>query len=89
MVSEKESYDWDVGFEDANFKSCFARSVVVNSHHKLTKKSEPQQLQTDYKRPSEEISKQLSSRPLPPVGEPIVEDVKLRKVSSLINVKKI
>ncbi|XP_031349204.1 uncharacterized protein LOC116175208 isoform X2 [Photinus pyralis] len=33
MLSDKVEYDVNTEFEDNNFKSCFARSVVVNSQH--------------------------------------------------------
>ena len=89
MISEKETYDWGEDFDDATFKSCFARSVAVNSQYKQFKTSDPRQLQTaDNNDSSQETFKRLTTRPLIPVNEPIMEEVKLRKVSDF-NVKNI
>ncbi|RZC36536.1 hypothetical protein BDFB_013462 [Asbolus verrucosus] len=81
MVSEKVNFNWGLDFDDTNYKSCFARSVAVNSQYKQLRTSDMQQLQPEEKDSSQESSKRLSARPLPPVIEPIVEGVKLRKVS--------
>ncbi|KAJ3662702.1 hypothetical protein Zmor_007037 [Zophobas morio] len=86
MISEKETYDWGEDFDDATFKSCFARSVAVNSQYKQFKTSDPRQLQTaDNNDSSQETFKRLTTRPLIPVNEPIMEEVKLRKNSQVSN----
>jgi hypothetical protein len=82
MVSEKVNFDWGEDFDDGNYKSCFARSVAVNSQYKQLRMSDPRQLQLEEKDSSQESFKRLTIRPLPPVIEPIVEGVKLRKVSA-------
>ncbi|CAH1366742.1 unnamed protein product [Tenebrio molitor] len=79
MVSEKVNFDWGEDFDDGNYKSCFARSVAVNSQYKQLRMSDPRQLQPEEKDSSQESFKRLTIRPLPPVIEPIVEGVKLRK----------
>lgn len=85
MGSEKEIIDWGEDFDEGNYKSCFARSVAVNSQYKQLKTVEPQQLQSDEKDSSQENFKRLSVRPLP-LFQPINEEVKLRKVSKIIQI---
>ncbi|KYB28314.1 uncharacterized protein LOC103312472 [Tribolium castaneum] len=82
MTSEKEIIDWGEDFDESNYKSCFARSVAVNSQYKQLKTSEPRQLQQlEEKDSSQENFKRLSARPLP-LTQPIVEEIRVRKNSS-------
>ncbi|XP_044255442.1 uncharacterized protein LOC123005659 [Tribolium madens] len=78
MTSGKENIDWGEDFDETIYKSCFARSVAVNSQYKQLKTSE--QLQPEEKDSSQEEFKRLSGRPLL-LTQPIVEEIKVRKNS--------
>lgn len=78
MISDNVNLDWGADLEDNNYKSCFARSVAVNSQYKQIK-PEKQQLLVE-----EKLQKGDDKLAPKPVGPLFMEGVKMRKVRARI-----
>lgn len=85
-TNEKVQFDFNADFGDSNYKSCFARSVVVNSQFQ-TKSLDIRQLQRVYK---DEQDKRTNTGNNSVCMEPAAavpsEVIRLRKVSNSFDV---
>ncbi|XP_072400017.1 uncharacterized protein [Diabrotica undecimpunctata] len=78
-MTDNLQYDFNSEFENRNYKSCFARSMAVNSQYKPPKSLDYQQMGSEVKKKSEIFKKEISDRPS--VQNQETQEVKMRKSS--------